>query len=396
MIRKIFIGIGVTILAILLSAWLYLLLFGTPQGVNDVFTDLGLRGGPTEITPVVDPETITNLAISTGQLAQLTTKAVAGFVHTEAVEASTSTPARPERLIYAERGTGHIYEINLTDNTEGRISGTTVGQTVKAVFSPNGGAVVLQSEKGDTTTASIYLLGANTTRTLKLPDNSSNFYFATSSTLYYSVSENGVTTAYAKDLTKEIDNTLWSVPFIDINIAWTNKGDYVINRTSPWLKSGVYLVKNGKLNRVIEPQHALSATIEPSGRHVLYSAFNNEAGQVVSYMLDTDNNVTIDSVLLSAPEKCTYVAESNFWCANSIRISNGNLEVLNQWYRGEFVSSDTLWSQTADGGARHISYLAEIAGFDIDVTELKASTNGDKLFFRNKVNDALWVYRVGE
>ena len=40
--------------------------------------------------------------------------------------------------------------------------------------------------------------------------------------------------------------------------------------------------------------------------------------------------------------------------------------------------------------------FSEEAGFDIDVVDMKVSDDGAMLLFRNKINDALWMYRLSE
>lgn len=390
--------VGLVIIAILLLSWAYLLFFGAPQEINEVFTDLGLRGGPTEITTDINGggESITQLAINDGKLVQLSTKSVAGFVYISKGETGTSTPTGPGKLRYAERGTGHVYEINLADSTETRISGTTVGQTVDAVFNSNGETVVLRAEDGENVSAAAYLLGANTTKKTELPVNSNNFYFSSTTMLRYGVADNGSTVVYEKDLASDTTATLWTVPFTDINIIWTERGAFVVNKPSPWLKSGVYLV-NGGLRRIVTPQYALSAVVGSNGQFLLYSAFDSKVGRVTSHIVDNDTGESMGAVLFAVPEKCLSTeASSGFLCASSIPLSDGNRDRLNEWYRGELISSDTIWKQSEGGSATYIDNLAELSGFDIDVTDLTISPDGSRLFFRNKINDTLWMYRIGE
>ena len=64
-------------------------------------------------------------------------------------------------------------------------------------------------------------------------------------------------------------------------------------------------------------------------------------------------------------------------------------------YRGEFTASDALWQGTADGSAVYVDNLSGLAGFDIDVTHL-TGTPDSQLFFINKTNDTLWVYKINE
>lgn len=393
MVRKILIFIGAIIILTLLLAWGYLLLLGTPQSVQDVFSDLGLRNGGTQIVPEQNIDTTVTLAHSNDKLVQLSTKAVAGFTYVPGNENASGTPMTLGRLRYAEKGTGHIYEIDLSNNTETKTSSVTVGQTIDAIFSPAGEVVILRSEKGEELSVKAYLSGANTTKTIELPDNSENFYFSGSTTVRYSVKSNNSTQVYQKNLLNEADTLLFSVPFTEANIVWTERGTYVINKPAAYLKSGIYFMGTSGLERVVKPQYDLSAFIDHTGRYIVYSALEPMNGRVVGHILDRDTNIDSMTTLFAVPEKCALI-ENLFWCATSFLLSDGQRGRINEWYSGELSSSDTLWQQAENGASTHVDYLAELAGFDVDVTDLVAASEIDKLFFRNKLNDTLWVYSL--
>lgn len=396
MTQKILVGLGITTITIMLLAWVYLLLFGAPAGVNEVFTDLGLQREPTPIEPTVSLSPTVDLAPAATRLAQLSTKAVIGFNYTEAIEASTSTPAQPARLRYAERGTGHVYEIDFSTNTETRISGTTIAKAVLATFSDNGevAVIIAEDENTDGTSVSLQAFGATSDKSVALPNNSRDFHFTSPTDLRYTVVENNETVAYEMDWTDETTSSLWRVPLSDIDTKWTDRGALVINKPAPWLQSGVYAIENGALTRVIKPEYVLSAKPDPSGRFILYSYLNTELGSSVNYTLDRDSGESTASSLTVIPDKCTFVSQ-DFWCASSFEVSSANRDVLNDWYRGEFTASDALWQGKGDGSSVYVDDLSGLAGFDIDVTHLTA-TEDDQLFFINKTNNTLWVYKINE
>lgn len=394
MTQKILVALGITTITIMFLAWGYLLLFGAPEGVNEVFTDLGLQREPTPIETQNNLAPTTNLAPSTGKLSQLSTKSVIGFVYIEAVEASTSTPAKAARLRYVERGTGHVYEIDFGSNTETRISGTTIAKAASAEFDKEGKTAVIVAENTDGTSASLYAFGATSNKSVLLPDNARNFYFASPNSLRYTLIEEQETIAYELDWLKETTVSLWRVPLIDIDVSWTDRGALVTNRPATWLKSGIYSIENGRLMRSIKPEYALRAKMEPSGRFILYSYFDNTQNEPVNYILDRDSGETATSTLMTVPEKCTFMS-TNFWCAASFDVSSTNRDILNDWYRGEFTASDAIWQGRADGSAVYVDDLSGLAGFDIDVTHLKG-TNDGQLFFINKTNNTLWRYRIEE
>ncbi len=394
MTQKILVGLGITTITIMLLAWGYLLLFGTPSGVNEVFIDLGLQRAPTPIEPADNISPVANLAPASTKLTQLSTKAVIGFTYIEAIEASTSTQAQAARLRYAERGTGHVYEIDFSNNIESRVSGTTIAKAVSAIFSDDGLKAVIVAEDTTGTKATLQAFGATSNKSVPLPNNSRDFLFVSSTSLRYTLVEDNETVAYEMDWEDGTTTSLWRVPLIDIDTKWTDRGALIINKPAPWLTSGVYSIENGTLARVVAPEYVLSAETEESGRFILYSYFDNELGGSANYILDRENSTISPSSLIAIPDKCTFISQ-NFWCASSFEASTSNRDVLNDWYRGEFTASDALWQGTADGSAVYIDNLSGLAGFDIDVTQL-TGTPDSQLFFINKTNDTLWVYKINE
>lgn len=394
MTQRILVGLGITTITIMLLAWGYLLLFGAPGGVNEIFTDLGLREGATPIETQTDLSSTTNLAPINTKLSQLSTKAIIGFIYIEATETSTSTPAKSARLRYAEKGTGHVYEIDFSNNTESRISGTTIAKAVSATFSDDGLAAVIVAEDMDNTSTSLQLFGATSNKSIPLPNNARDFDFTSDESLRYTLIEGNETVGYELDPDKEVTTSLWRIPLTDIDTKWTERGALVINKPATFLMSGVYSVENGRLSRVVAPKYGLSAVTEPTGQFVLYSYFDTEIGALTNYILDRNNGATTTSALMAIPEKCTFIP-LNFWCASSFETSSGNRDVLNDWYRGEFTASDALWQGTDDGSATYIDNLSGLAGFDIDVTNLTTTTD-NQLFFINKTNSSLWVYKIGQ
>jgi len=400
MLMRILTITGISILVILFAFWAYLLLFGAPKSVNDIFTDLGLTNGPTDIVIDSTENQTTELANNENKLVQLSTKSLAGFVYLPPIIASSTSTSSPEAVIkspaklrYAERGTGHVYEVDLGNNTETRISGTTVGKTIDAIFSSNGDYVALISENGDNTKTNVYGLGIGN-KVKELPDNSYNVTFIDNSTVNYSLIEGGITSAYSYSFDKNNTTKLWDTALQDIDIIWTANGTYVVNKPTPWLKSGIYRVSNnGSLTRVVAPQYSLTAVINPDGNQILYRYFDTAQKIITSRLLDLAVDTNNISTLVAIPEKCTFI-DNKALCAKSFALENNNRESLNNWYRGEIVSNDTLWQDRENGSAILLDKLSDLAGFDIDVINLTHSPDNKTLFFINKINDTLWTYHL--
>lgn len=393
MFKKILIASGVIVLLAMLAIWVYLLLFGTPSSLNSTFTNLGLIGTPTTERPII--EDTTQVAL-TSTIQPLTTRPVAGFVVLKnQISASTTELSIDSRetLRYAERGTGHIYEINLNNGEEKRLSGTTVPQTTKAFFSPDGSKVVLVAKESPSE-AGILNLGATGSTVEDLPSTADNFgWSADSAILGYTTTDSGQSTYYEQE--DDSITTKWSLPLTDIVVYKTNDVEIIVNKTAPQLKGGVFMYKDGILNILVEPEYGLFALPNSSGNIVDYTYYNPVDKIMQSKRLLVDDLQSVSTSMPVVPGKCqlsnststpSYCAMSSEWLVNNSR------DTLNLWYRGEISSPDMIRVLSEDGkSSKVVSLLSREVGFDIDVIDLTVSDNSNKIFFRNKIDDTLWM-----
>jgi hypothetical protein len=139
--KKILIILGVIIILVLGAAWAYVFIYGVPENADEIFARFDRAGDAPVFT---GDENSGDIDVGEGddgmnegvvsRLRQLTTRPVAGAVFTTA------------GIRYVERGTGHVYEIDLASGEERIVSGTTLQRTIRAVFSPDGTHVALTSE----------------------------------------------------------------------------------------------------------------------------------------------------------------------------------------------------------------------------------------------------------
>ncbi len=382
--KKLLIIIGSVSIVLLLGAWIYLFVFGTPDSIDQALNNLNSPSTPYEQPIVANPSS--TLPVGSTDLSQLSTRYVAGF----AIDNNSENPS----VRYVEKGTGHIYEINTGNGTEERIDGTTIAGTVEAYFDPTGEAVVVVSYTNNERKVNWRTAIGQSSNTV-LSADSYDFTWDEAGNLFYAVKTSGLTVAYKN--TAGNDTELWRVPLSDIRVLFTEKEDYIINNPASRLSGGVYAVRNNQLVSVIDNKYAFTATADSTGQLFLYRYFDTEEQVSVSKALDRSNNQEVRSSLSSVPEKCA-VDELNYrvWCAASFSFSSSDREYLNKWYRGEVTSPDKLWvSNYNDLGSATLAIdLSEEAGFYVDVTDLKISEDGNILLFRNKTNDALWMYRV--
>ena len=388
MFNKALIIFGVTIILLLVGVWIYLFLYGTPKDLGEAFSNFRLES-PTEERPEVPIEaTNTQIPLTAGTMVQLSTKPAAGFIYLE----------EGSRLRYAERGTGYVFEIDLSTGQEERIQGVTRGKTIAAHFSPEGNAVVLVSEGVGRTEAVLQILGGPGDGVYNLPNNIENVHFLDLDTIRWTVADQTGTRGYEFNRPDQSTRQLWQVPLRDVRVFWQNGSTYVINKPAPRLRGGVYAITNGQLSSLVPAKYALSAVIDPGGELMLLTYFDTETRAMRSEFLNLNTNETTETTLKAVPEKC---AVDNFsrviWCALSSNFFELDRDTLNRWYRGEFTAEDELWTTSLVTENLGISqFVADNTDQVIDMTDVTVTSGAEFIFFRNKVNDSLWMYKKSE
>lgn len=388
--RTIFIASGSIVLIIIFSIWVFLLLFGAPKNIEEAFTTFGLDGEPTPIDPNANfsLEQIAKLNINSGSLAQLTTRQVAG--HGFGVVGSTT-----DKLWYAERGVGHIYEVDIATGVESRTSAKTFLAVTDAEFSPDGKFVVFVSETENGTSATLENLDGETG--YDIPSNASNLKFVSNNELRYTVTNASTTIGYSLNLEEMTTDQIFSVPLLDINTVWTDAETLIINKPAPRLRGALLRVENNQLSRIGESGYALSAIVPSikSGEYLLTRANLDRSGALSSIIFNELSGESRPLAILAWPEKCTFdlQIQNTLWCAASA--AELSRESHSSWYKGTVSFSDLLWKvDTLTGAATLTENLSQGSGRNVDVTDLQVDQSGKLLLFKNKLDNTLWLKKV--
>lgn len=383
--RPLIITIGITIVLFVLSVWVYLLVFGTPKETKDIFANLGVIEPSEEIVEIVPANTTSDrsgkLALTGSALQQLTTRAVAGFAF-----ASSSI------VRYVERGTGHMYEINLDSGVETQISLTTFPQTVKAIFSPKATEVALISYIQYEQKVSIGAINSDTEQieVIAFPYNAQNISFADETTVYFTLEEDKKTTGYTYNLEAHSQLKLFTTQLQDI-IVWGSdvSGEmYIQTKPTKYLEGYLYTISENVLTAVTSPAYGLTSFI--NGEYIITSEVKDLS--YVSQWLHDDTST--NQPILMIKEKCVFdpIEVAKTWCASPLET---NSDYLENWYKGKLTSQDYLWSTSLDAqSSTLIGDLSTLSGRTIDVTDISINTDGAILLFGNKIDQTLWIYRI--
>ena len=96
------------------------------------------------------------------------------------------------------------------------------------------------------------------------------------------------------------------------------------------------------------------------------------------------------------PEKCVWSNEDKQKVYCSVPKNFKNRDFPDNWYQGRVNFSDNIWTVDTDTvGQTSLSLkLEEESGEKIDATRLFLGNNEDYLYFTNKTDGSLWVYRM--
>lgn len=386
--RTIFITIGSITILIVFSFWVYLLLFGAPKPIEEAFTNFGF-GAPTPIDEAQDiSEQTAELNINNGTLIQLTTKPVAGFGFIE--EASSTT-----KLRYTERGTGHVFEVDLKSGIETRVSAKTHLAVIDSAFSKDGQVVAIISENNLSTKVTLEELGDRETKH-QIPEDANNLKFTEDNNLLYTTKVEGGATGYVYDLDEVTIDELFTMPLSDIVVSWGQDEILLSNRPAPNLRSSIYKVDGTTMSKVNDSAYNLNLVVPETGIGlylVSYADLNN-SGEITSELLFNNGGARIEVPIAAFPEKCAFSYNiSVVWCASDALPHERNSQ--SEWYRGQVSFSDLIWQIDSNTGETLlVDNLFQTAGRQIDVIDLTADKSSSYLLFKNKLDDTLWLKKL--
>jgi hypothetical protein len=381
---------GLTVL-LLIAAWLYLFLNNNPDMAEDVFSDFGNEGE--SLPPLVDstPEnnSSNNVNLERSKLRQLTTKQVAGFKEVQ-VNAS-STPG----VHYVERGTGHVYSIDLTTGEEVRLSATTFAGADSAHISNDGvfvGISTISNKKTQevsfgslsTTTNSIDVLTTEQTLDFLVRDDGL-FYFTSAG------SQGAV--GYAFDPMTSARTNLFSLPFFEASIVWGQDKEsdtYVYPKPTYLLEGFLYKINATTLERTQAGGFGFLGLANSS--MIVYS--NRGDRGPIGYIYNQETQKSQEMQAPVYPDKCTLGAAGfDFYCAHeAVEVP---FEYPDTWYKGKIQYKDAIYKLNGETleGELLVDTFKE-SGRAIDVIKLDQGAATAALYFINKNDQTLWMYEI--
>ena len=389
--RAVIITIGIVTILLVLAIWVFLLLFGTPEKPQDIFSDLGIiKSTERDVSQEGIDTNLTDTALvrvgDTG-LQQLTTEAIAGF--------GIATSGAKDIVRYVETGTGHIYEIDLVSGVKKQISRTTIPGIVSGVFSPQASVVALIShlESEAITIGEIPKnVDVDLQRTL-LPLGARNVAFVDEGTVLYTRSTLQQTLGYSRSIADGVETKLFEIQVPNMTLVWGGHSADVYAYTKPTEHLEGYAYK-------IEGDTILPTTGKGVGfvpvigdTTMIITAVDAEEKTYRSALLNQETDSPTAQPLVMLPEKCTFENKNIAWCGAGYEVPKNTY--LEDWYKGVIHPQDALWRiNTQSQTATLIANPEQDAGRPLDITAMSINTSKDVLLFINKTDGTLWMYTM--
>lgn len=392
--KKFLIIILVLLILLLGAAWAYLLLYGRPQSLSEVGDALLGRTKQAPIVVTERPESPTPPQEDTPRI--LPVDMVLGKISSRAVAgAGFANSGSSDVIRYMEKGTGHIYDITLSDGAETVVSDETLPYVVEALWSPAGTRALLTLEI-DGTYADTYLGtlttaedGSTTLTTESLYGIAHPAFIRGGAALYYTERTDSGTRGVLYDLKARTRTTVFTLPLREITMLWdiwNERDHYLYTKPALGFEGFLYRIEKGELIKMDSAFHLTALRTDAdtvianknsgSGPYSLMQTYENGTGRFLS--------------LQTLSEKCAGGGDW-IWCAASSAMNASDFPIA--WYQGLVSYADNLYRiNRATGEVVLAADLSRLSREQIDATDFLLHT--DRALFRNKRDDSLWLYNI--
>ena len=402
MSKKLLIIIGLTIILALMGIWGYILVYGTPEAVEDTFARFGSDDRDTDFAPIEpdddsfsddgDDADDTTDSLAQPALRQITTEPVAGYQFLTR-PTGTDNATTTAYVYYAEAGTGHIYQYNIAASERERLSNHTIQQAHAAYITPDGSyAVVVQGYGTNRVLHTIDLStetedASVTTRSVR----ANNIQMANDGTLLYTVQRQGETVGIAYAIATDTERTLFTFPLVETTVAWSpavEQTHYIYQRPATTIPSTVYRIQNGTIRRTSIQGYDLH--LITNGTDIAFSLSSERDAQQnrVSLLQKSDEVIPLSTTIRR--DKCAFAGGEDLVCGDQL----GATFTSSEWKRGTVQSNDNLWRIfSSSGAARQLARPESAAGVQADIFDVSHLDSHSITGFRNRIdNGTLWVY----
>jgi hypothetical protein len=309
-----------------------------------------------------------------------------------------------EVVRFADRATGHIYDINPITLEKIKIANNTLPKIYEAYFKKDGSGVIYRSLKNDTdeiTNTSIELIPPKGTSTDQIYTEVQTILrgdirsLAVSDTNKIAYNLRDVPSVVLADFNGSNPKTILDVPFFEWRLEWVGQNLSLTTAGSSNVSGFAYILNpsNGSFNKLMGPITSLTTNISPDGSRMLYSFSAN--GTTKTLYQNISNGETDELLPVVFPAKCVWSKKTTtlVLCgspAEGIRQNEPDL-----WYQGLTHYVDQIWRFNSDANLSIL--LADPKkdfNIDIDLINPFLSIDEDYLIFMNKNDLSLWALKL--
>ncbi len=303
---------------------------------------------------------------------------------------SPALDAKGERLLFYKKDGGDLLSLDFNGQNQEKISNITIVGIVEVMWSPLKDRAAVFYLDGEIKKGFLHI---GTSSVAVLPQNVLSFSWSPDGKSFaYLISQDDRLNLVTADSSARNSRTIFTTPLPDASINWIT-ADQVAFLTAPsGLAEGyLYLLSRAAstFQKVIGPLFGLSALWSPDGSRVLTAA-TDAAGKNISLAVHESSGQEIFfSGAKTLPEKCAWRGKNLIYCAVPRTIAPQGV-FPDDYLSGEINTSDRILLLDLERKeAREI-----LAEGSFDMANLLVSPDQKNLFFVNRADGTLWMYRL--
>ena len=307
---------------------------------------------------------------------------------------------------YVDRGTGYIYDIDLSSGAKVQTSETTIPTVYQAIWSITGQSVVLRylTSNGMTIKSYSAALGTpnfstgTTTNALMgsfLPDDIDSVAYSPAGTkIFYTNMINGREEGVVANTDGTKGLQIFDSPTSEWSVSWPAAASVTVTTKPSYIAPGyMYLINSttGNRQKILGGINGLTDLTNPGATEIAYTDSTNNLS-----IYTVKSGSTLPVGLATLAEKCVWSQKdsSALYCAVPSSIPAGNYP--DDWYQGLVSFTDSIYKINAlTGTSTLVSNVSAQYGKDIDTINLVLNKNEDHLIFMNKKDYSLWSLAIG-
>ncbi len=357
----------------------------------------GGSSGPNAKSEAVAPSEKGTSSIAAGGIISLTKLAPNKIAGAVALSSGSTTLVR-----FAEAGTGHVYEINLTSGEIKRLTNTTIPKVEEAVWTEGGRGVLLRYISDENVTKTFYGRVSTSSKATSteegplsgsfLPDNIVSLTtLSDSNKIFYLVEDDDGVSGFLSNPDGTKSSLVYSSPIKKWQTSPIDKDSVGLYPNASGEASGIFIFLTPSLQSAeyyFSNETGITALASGNKNFIAYSRVNN--GILEFGIFDRKANIRSSIFPITLPEKCAWsrATSTTLYCAATKNVSNNNL--LDLWYQGRISFTDDIWKFDASTGeSSEVSSLTEKA--NIDAVSLFFDKRESYLFFTNRKDRTLWT-----